>query len=565
MSAVWGGHEGSLLLWAFLLSVWTLAVSLSSRQLPLEFQARVLGVMGLVSAGFLTFLLFISNPFRRIALSDLPPGFEGRDLNPLLQDPGLIFHPPMLYLGYVGFAVAFSFAIAALLGGKLDAAWARWSRPWTLVAWLFLTLGISLGSFWAYYELGWGGWWFWDPVENASFMPWLVGTALLHSLAVTEKRGEFRGWTVLLAILAFSLSLLGTFLVRSGVLTSVHAFASDPRRGVFILVFLATVVGSSLLLYATRGQEISRNQGIGFSLLSRESALLAHNLLMATATATILLGTLYPLLLDALGLGKISVGPPYFSTVFAPLMVPMVFLMGVGPHLRWRQNSFQELSRLRWSLLLAVGVSVGGPLLAGHWTPWISVGLFSAFWVIAATLEALEFRIRHLGRWNLLEGIKKLPLGGWGMSLAHFGVAIFIIGITLSGGYSEERDVYLEVGGSISLRGYQFRFEGVQQVPGPNYTAQQGTISITQGNNTWTLHPQKRVYRAQGMPMTEASIDYGFFRHLYASLGEPVENGAWSLRLYVKPFIVWIWLGTLVMALGAVLSALDRRYRASHA
>ncbi|CAK0768514.1 holocytochrome c synthase CcmF component [Gammaproteobacteria bacterium] len=564
LSAVWGGHEGSLLLWAFMLGGWTLAVSLSSNGLSNEFRARVLGVMGLVSAGFLMFMLFTSNPFGRIDPADLPPGFEGRDLNPLLQDPGLIIHPPMLYLGYVGFAVAFAFAIAALLGGRLDAAWARWSRPWTLVAWVCLTLGITLGSFWAYYELGWGGWWFWDPVENASFMPWLVGTALLHSLAVTEKRGEFRAWTVLLAISAFSLSLLGTFLVRSGVLTSVHAFAADPRRGVFILIFLAVVVGSSLLLYAIRGPGMTRHAG-GFSLLSREAALFTNNVLLVAATATILLGTIYPLILDALNLGKISVGPPYFSSVFVPLMAPLVFLIGVGPLLRWRRTASSDLViRLRWSAAVAIFVAVGGPVLAGHWTPMVSLGLWLAVWVMSATLEVLEVRVRTVGRWDIAEGLRAVPLGVWGMSLAHCGVGIFIVGVTLSGGYSEEREIRLAPGQAITLADHEFRFDGVSQVEGSNYTAQQGTVTVTNTHGKKSvLHPQKRTYRIQTMPMTEAAIEYGLLRHLYVALGEPVNDGGWSLRLYVKPFVGWIWLGALAMAVGGLLAAADRRYRLS--
>lgn len=566
LSAVWGGHEGSLLLWAFMLGGWTLAVSRSTNGLPNEFRARVVGVMGLVSCGFLMFMLFTSNPFGRIDPTDLAPGFEGRDLNPLLQDPGLIIHPPMLYLGYVGFAVAFAFAIAALIGGRLDAAWARWSRPWTLVAWVCLTLGITLGSFWAYYELGWGGWWFWDPVENASFMPWLVGTALLHSLAVTEKRGEFRSWTVLLAIFAFSLSLLGTFLVRSGVLTSVHAFAADPSRGVFILIFLVTVVGGSLLLYAARSPSMVRQQGASFSLISREAGLFANNLLLVAATATVLLGTLYPLILDALSLGKISVGPPYFSTVFVPLMTPMLFLLGVGPLLRWRRTNLLELfKRLRWTAVVALFVAVGGPLLLAdsrQWTPMISLGLWLALWIIAATIETLEVRVRVVGRWDIAEGLRAVPLGVWGMSLAHCGVGIFVVGVTLSGGYSMEREIPLAPGQSVVMAGYEFRFDGVTLTSGANYTAQQGILTVTNRHGRkWALHPQKRVYRVQTMPMTEAAIDYGLLRHLYVALGEPISNGAWSMRLYVKPFVGWIWLGTLLMALGGIIAAVDRRYR----
>ena len=553
ISATWGGHEGSLLLWALMLGGWTVAVSLGSRRLPLEVQARVLGVMGLVSAGFLTFMLFTSNPFGRLDPTQLRPGFEGRDLNPLLQDPGLVFHPPMLYLGYVGFAVAFAFAIAALLGGKLDAAWARWSRPWTLAAWVFLTLGISLGSFWAYYELGWGGWWFWDPVENASFMPWLVGTALIHSLAVTEKRGELRSWTVLLAITAFSLSLLGTFLVRSGVLTSVHAFAADPRRGVFILVFLATVVGCSLALYALRAPRMGR--GSGFSLLSREATMLANNVLLVAAMATILLGTLYPLVMDALNLGKISVGPPYFAAVFVPVMTPVVFLMAIGPIARWRQTPLPALaSRLVAAVIVAVIAALGLPVLLGQWSAGVALGLFLALWVMVASGQQLAQRVAS-------QGWAGVPLGYWGMNLAHFGIGVFIIGVTLAGGYSTERDVRLAPGQTVTVGDYEFRFDGVSQVPGPNYTANQGTVTVQRGSENFVLHPEKRTYRVQTMPMTEAAIDYGLLRHVYVSLGEPVSGGAWSLRLYHKPFVGWIWFGTLFMALGGIVAALDRRYR----
>ena len=562
LSAVWGGHEGSLLLWAFLLGGWTLAVSLSSQRLPVELCTRVLGVMGLVSAGFLLFLLLTSNPFGRI---DPPADFAGSDLNPLLQDPGLIFHPPLLYLGYVGFAVVFAFAIAALLGGRLDAAWARSARPWALAAWVCLTLGITLGSFWAYYELGWGGWWFWDPVENASLMPWLVGTALLHSLAVTEKRGEFRAWTVLLAIVAFALSLLGTFLVRSGVLTSVHAFASDPKRGVFILLFLAAVVGSSLLLYAIRAPKVVRRSKTAFSLLSREAMLLTNNALLLAAMATILLGTLYPLILDAMDAEKISVGAPYFSSVFVPLMIPLVFLMGVGPLAHWRHTTLSDLVlRLRWAAVVALFVALSGPLLMGSWNLMVSVGLWLALWVIAATLEALEVRVRTVGRWDTVEGLRSIPLGLWGMSLAHCGVSLFIIGVSLSGGYSEERDVRLSPGQSVTLAGDTFRFDGVTSITGPNYSAQRGTVTVTNAHGrSWALYPEKRTYRVQTMPTTEVAIAYGFLRHLYVALGEPVGADAWSMRLYVKPFVGWIWLGTLVMALGGILAASDRRYRPS--
>lgn len=562
IAAVWGGHEGSLLLWALMLGCWTLAVSLISNNLSNAFRARVLGVMGLVSSGFLTFMLFTSNPFERLDVDQLSPGFSGRDLNPLLQDPGLIIHPPLLYLGYVGFAVAFAFAIAALLDGRLDAAWARWSRPWTLIAWSFLTLGITLGSFWAYYELGWGGWWFWDPVENASFMPWLIGTALLHSLAVTEKRGEFRSWTVLLAISAFSLSLLGTFLVRSGVLTSVHAFAADPKRGVFILIFLAVIVGGSLLIYALRAPNIVRRND-GFTLISRESALFANNLLLVAATATIMLGTIYPLILDALNLGKISVGPPYFSIVFVPLMVPLVFLIGIGPLLRWRQTNLSDLViKIRWSLALAVFIGIVAAVLSGNLLPKVILWLGLAIFVISTTIEILEVRIRNVGRWDLWEGICAVPMSIWGMAVAHCGVGIFIIGVAISGGYSEEREMRFNRDQSTVIADYTFNFKGVAQINGENYTAQQGTVTVTNSKGQQLiLYPQKRIYRVQTMPMTEAAIDYGLLRHIYIALGEPISDGAWSLRIYVKPFVGWIWLGALAMAIGGILAAIDRRYR----
>ncbi|MFQ5487315.1 MAG: heme lyase CcmF/NrfE family subunit [Gammaproteobacteria bacterium] len=556
IAGVWGGHEGSLLLWAMMLTAWTLAVTVFSRKLPDEMVARVIGVLGLVSVGFLLFMLVTSNPFERL----IPAAPEGRDLNPLLQDPGLVIHPPMLYMGYVGFSVAFAFAIAALLGGRLDAAWARWSRPWTTVAWMFLTVGIALGSWWAYYELGWGGWWFWDPVENASFMPWLVGTALIHSLAVTEKRGSFKNWTVLLAIMAFSLSLLGTFLVRSGVLTSVHAFATDPERGVFILAFLAAVVGSSLFLYALRAPKV----GVGgrFDLLSRESLLLLNNVLLIVAAGSVLLGTIYPLVLDALGLGKISVGPPYFEAVFVPLMVPLVFLMGVGPVARWKKARLPELAvRLRWAFGSAVVVALVLPFLLGGWTPMISLGLLLAAWLISTI--ALGFvrryrRNRELGR----PGLAGMSRSYYGMQLAHLGVAVFIIGVTLVKGYESEKDLRMGVGDTATIGGYTFRFDGVVDVPGPNYQATRGYISVSKGGrDLMVLHPEKRIYTVQTMPMTEAAIDTGLFRDLYVSLGEPLSGGAWIVRIYYKPFVDWIWGGAVLMALGGLLAVSDRRYR----
>ena len=560
IAALWGGHEGSLLLWALLLGVWTLAVSRYSRNLPLEMVSRVIGVMGLISVGFLLFMLFTSNPFDRL----LPAALDGRDLNPLLQDPGLIIHPPLLYTGYVGFSVAFAFAIAALLGGHMDATWARWSRPWTTVAWIFLTIGIALGSWWAYYELGWGGWWFWDPVENASFMPWLVGTALVHSLAVTEKRGSFKNWTVLLAIMAFSLSLLGTFLVRSGVLTSVHAFATDPERGVFILSFLVVVIGGSLALYAWRAPKV----GLGgrFKLVSRETFLLVNNVLLVVACGAVLLGTLYPLLLDALELGKISVGPPYFDTVFLPLMVPLIFLMGVGPVARWKQASVPDMAvRLRWAAVVSVVMAIITPFLMGEWSSLASLGFALAFWVFATSIANIRERLaatRGNSSAGLLTRVLALPRSYMGMHVAHIGVGVFIIGVTMVQTYEVEKDMRMEIGDTVTMGSYTFRFDGVTQVEGPNYTASRGQVLVTSGDNVvTTLFPEKRVYRVQTMPMTEAAIDTGLFRDLYVSLGEPVSNGAWSVRVYYKPFVDWIWGGCVIMALGGLLAVSDRRYR----
>ena len=558
IAATWGSHEGSLLLWVLMLSVWMLAVSVFSRSLPEDMLARILGVMGLIAVGFLSFMLFTSNPFERL----LPAAADGRDLNPLLQDPGMVFHPPMLYMGYVGFSVAFAFAIAALLDGRLDATWARWSRPWTTAAWIFLTLGIALGSFWAYYELGWGGWWFWDPVENASFMPWLIGTALIHSLAVTEKRGAFKSWTVLLAIVAFSLSLLGTFLVRSGVLTSVHAFATDPKRGIFILCFLALVIGGSLTLYAWRAHKVA--PGGNFELLSRESMLLANSVLMIVACAAVLLGTLYPLFLDALGLGKISVGPPYFDSVFAPLMAPALLLAGIGPLVSWRKgDAAQLLRRLRWTAIIVLLASLFMPFAFGRWALLTSFGLLLGFWVLAGALSALLVRIR------VKTGITSAFLG---MLLAHAGIGVFVIGVTLVKSYETERDVRLEPSQTATLGGYSFRFEGVREVSGPNYTAVRGTITVQRDGKTIShLAPEKRSYFVQSNPMTEAAIDPGIWRDVYVALGEAVGAGgtegpqaaAWTIRIHIKPFIRWIWFGCLLMALGGVLAVSDRRYRSA--
>ncbi|MAK87165.1 MULTISPECIES: heme lyase CcmF/NrfE family subunit [Stutzerimonas stutzeri subgroup] len=554
-SAVWGAHEGSLLLWAFILAGWTFAVAIFSRQLPEDMLARVLGVMGLISIGFLLFLIVTSNPFERL-LPQVP--MDGRDLNPLLQDFGLIVHPPMLYMGYVGFSVAFAFAIAALLGGRLDAAWARWSRPWTLVAWAFLGLGIALGSWWAYYELGWGGWWFWDPVENASFMPWLVGTALIHSLAVTEKRGVFKSWTVLLAIAAFSLSLLGTFLVRSGVLTSVHAFATDPERGVFILVFLLMVVGGSLTLFAMRAPVVKSQ--VGFGLWSRETLLLVNNLLLVVATAMILLGTLYPLLLDALSGAKLSVGPPYFNAMFVPLIGALMLTLGVGILVRWKDTPLKWLLGMLTPVLITSVVLGGlGSLLFGDFN-WavLAVSLLAA-WVVIAGIRDLLDKTRHKG---LFKGMRSLAPSYWGMHLAHLGLAVCAIGVVLTSHQSAERDLRLAPGESLSLGGYEFVFEGAVHHEGPNFTSDKATIRVLDGDKRIvTLHPEKRLYTVQQMPMTEAGIDAGFTRDLYVALGEPLGDGAWAVRVHIKPFVRWIWLGGLMMAFGGMLAASDRRYR----
>ena len=560
-SAVWGGHEGSLLLWGMLLAGWSSAVALFSRNLPQVMVARVIGVMGLVSIGFLIFLLFTSNPFTRLAM---PPA-NGNDLNPLLQDPGLVMHPPMLYMGYVGFSVAFAFALAALLSGRLDAAWARWSRPWTIVAWIFMTIGIALGSWWAYYELGWGGWWFWDPVENASFMPWLVGTALLHSLAVAEKRSAFKNWTVLLAIFAFSLSLLGTFLVRSGVLTSVHAFANDPRRGIFILLLLATVVGASLIVYAWRAPQVKSTGH--FSLLSREAMLLGNNVLLVVTALAVLIGTIYPLALDALHLGKISVGPPYFNSVFVPLVVPIVVLMGVGTLVRWKGDHIARLGRsLRMALIASIALGVILPwLLFDSWAPLAILGSVMALWIVATAAQDLRQRLR--GSDTLLEGLRRQSRSFWGMLSAHLGVAVTLFGITFTSHYSLEHDVRLSPGEHYTLGRYTFDFTGIENVRGPNYDASRGTLVVRKDGRAETvLESEKRNYRAQGMPMTEAGIDPGLTRDLYVALGESLPDGAWAVRLYYKPFVRWIWLGALMMAFGGLLAASDRRYRlARHA
>jgi cytochrome c-type biogenesis protein CcmF len=550
LAAVWGGHEGSMLLWTFILTLWTLGVTLFSRHLPADFRARIIGTMGLISIGFLVFILFASNPFERL----IPAAMDGRDLNPLLQDPGMVYHPPVLYMGYVGFSVAFAFAIAALLGGELDAAWARWTRPWTTMAWMFLTVGIAFGSKWAYYELGWGGWWFWDAVENASFMPWLVGTALIHSLAVTEKRNAFKLWTVLLAILAFSLSLLGTFLVRSGVLTSVHAFATDPRRGLFILMFLGLVVGSALILFALRAPRV----GLGgkFGTVSRESFLLANNVILLAATGSVMLGTLYPLFLDALGMGKISVGPPYFDTVFVPVMAPAIFLMGLGIFARWKNTDLPALAlRLKWAFGVSVVTALLLPIALGKWTPMIALGLLMAVWILATAVVNLRDRLRQ-------QSVKSLPRAYLGMLVAHLGVAMFIVGVTLVKGYESEQDVRMSPGDTIKAGSYVFRFDGIKEINGPNYVASRGSFTVSrEGKTVAVLEPEKRNYMVQSMPMTEAAISPGILRDLYVSLGEPVGDVAWAVRIYIKPFAQWIWAGCLLMAFGGLLALTDRRYR----
>ena len=547
LGAVWGGHEGSLLLWVFLLSTWTFLVAQLSKALDEFMVARVIGVLGLVTTGLLLFVIATSNPFERL----LPAAQDGRSLNPLLQDPGLVFHPPMLYMGYVGFSVAFAFAIASLLSGRLDAAWARWSRPWTTAAWVFLTLGIALGSWWAYYELGWGGWWFWDPVENASFIPWLVGTALLHSLAVTEKRGGFKSWTVLLAITAFSLSLLGTFLVRSGVLTSVHAFATDPTRGVFILIFLVLVVGSSLTLYAWRAPKSTL--GGKFSLTSRETFILLGNVFLVVSAASVLLGTLYPLLIDALHLGKISVGPPYFNSVFVPIMIPLLVLMGIGPWTSWKNSNLLDVIKRLWIAALAAVIAAALiPFAMGEFTWLSSLGFLLAFWVITS---------------GVLQIIRQAKAGKptrsfIGMQVAHLGIAVFTIGVTMVGSYQEEKDVRMLAGESVSVGGYDIQLQGVGAVPGPNYKAMQGTFLLSRnGKLEATMYPEKRSYFSSSMPMTEAAIDASLTRDIYISLGEELDDKAWAVRVYYKPFVDWIWGGCVLMALGGLLAMSDKRYR----
>lgn len=557
IAATWGAHEGSLLLWVLLLSTWTVAVAIFSRGMPQDALARVLSVMGMINLGFLLFITLTSNPFTR-TLPNFP--VDGSDLNPMLQDIGLIFHPPLLYMGYVGFSVAFAFAIASLMAGRLDTAWARWSRPWTTAAWVFLTIGIVLGSAWAYYELGWGGWWFWDPVENASFMPWLAGTALMHSLAVTEKRGSFKSWTVLLAITAFSLSLLGTFLVRSGVLVSVHSFASDPARGMFILAFLVIVIGSSLLLYAIKGGKVrSRVQSETWS---RESFLLGNNVLLIAAMLVVLLGTLLPLVHKQLGLGSISIGEPFFNTMFTWLMAPFALMLGIGPLVRWRRDEPQKLwKRLGVGLLVTLILSIALPwLLQDRIEAMTVIGLLMAIWVILLTLMELHERATH--RHSFFKGLRHLTRSHWGMVLGHLGVAVTVVGIAFSTQYSVERDVRMKSGDTVDIHNYHFIFRDVHNLQGPNYSGGVAIIDVTRdGKFEAVLHAEKRFYTAARTMMTEAAISGGFTRDLYAALGEELDDGSWAVRIYYKPFVRWIWFGGVFMAFGGLLCLLDPRYR----
>ena len=552
ISAVWGAHEGSLLLWVLLLAGWSVLVSRASSVLPESFSARVIGVLGLLSCGFLLFTLLTSNPFERLVPA--PP--DGADLNPLLQDPGLAMHPPILYTGYVGFSVAFAFAIAAMISGNLDQAWARWTRPWTTWAWLFLTVGIALGSWWAYYELGWGGWWFWDPVENASFMPWLAGTALIHSLAVTERRGLFKSWTLLLAIAAFSLSLLGTFLVRSGILVSVHAFAVDPERGLFILTFLVVVIGGALALYAWRAPGLDSEAG--FHPLSRETFLLLNNVLLVIATALILGGTLAPLIVEMINGGKISVGPPYFDVAFAIPMVPLLLLVGLGMHTAWRSQAPSPLVQmLKLPALVAVVAGILIPLVFyGASSVLLTVGVISAIWIMASSV------IQPIRSWRRAEGAARISRSVLGMSIAHFGVGLFVLGVSIVSSFSVEADRSLRPGESLSVAGYDFELRSLENVQGPNFQAIEAQVDVRRNGDFVTqLRPQKRTYLVQQSPMTEAGIDAGWNRDIFVALGDPLGAEAWSVRLQYKPMIRFIWLGSLVMALGGLVAASDRRYR----
>lgn len=559
LSAVWGSHEGSLLLWVWLLSFWTILVAIFSRQLPEDSLSLVLGIMGLISIGFIAFVIFTSNPFLR-TFPDFP--VEGRELNPMLQDVGLIFHPPLLYMGYVGFSVAFAFAIASLLTGRLDTAWARWSRPWTLGAWIFLTLGIVLGSWWAYYELGWGGWWFWDPVENASLMPWLAGTALMHSLAVTEKRASFKAWTVLLAILAFSLSLVGTFLVRSGILVSVHAFASDPSRGMFILAYLLVVIGGSLGLYAYKGHLIRSRQNA--ERFSREGFLFLNNILLMAALTVVFVGTLLPLVHKQLGLGTISVGAPFFDQMFLILMIPFSLLLGVAPLLKWRRDELHTIKKpVVISLLVMLVASVIFPYVLFDKLKLTAV-LGAMMAIFVALLCFYEIYLRATYRQPFSQGVKKLSRSHWGMMIAHLGIAVSVWGIAFSQNYSVERDVRMRQGETVTVAGFDFRFDGVENKDGANYIGGFAEVSVSnEGKAVATLQAEKRFYTVSRMSMTEPAIDGGVTRDLYVALGEQFDDGSWAFRLYYKPFVRWIWWGGVLMALGGLLCLFDRRYRFS--
>ncbi|PCS22021.1 heme lyase CcmF/NrfE family subunit [Candidatus Enterovibrio escicola] len=557
LTAVWGAHEGSLVLWMLIQGGWTVAVGLFSRGMPHESVARVLSVMGMVGVGFLIIIIVTSNPFERTL-----PYFsvDGRDLNPLLQDPGLIIHPPMLYMGYVGFSVAFAFAIASLMTNRFDMAWARWFRIWTTAAWVFLTLGIALGSWWAYYELGWGGWWFWDPVENAALMPWLIGTALIHSLAVSEKRGIFKAWTVLLAILAFSLSLFGTFLVRSGLLVSVHTFASDPTRALFILAFLAAVIGGSLLLYALRVSAI-RTRG-NFQLISRENALLANNILLIAALFVVLLGTLLPLVHKQIGLGSVSIGEPFFNLLFTWLAVPFVFLLGIGPLVRWKRGNFTNVKKaliVSGSVSVVVGIGVVW-IFADFFMPLAALGAVMCFWIIIT--QSVEVYQSATDHHHLMTGLQRLGCSHWAMVCGHIGLGVLILGIAMVQHYDIELDVKMTVGDTVEVKGYHFYFVGLRDKEGPNYNGYIADFDIYRRNKLINqLHAEKRFYNVQRSMMTEAAIDRGITRDLYLAMGERLDDDSWAFRIYYKPFIRWIWFGAIIMSIGGLLSMSDKRYR----
>ena len=557
LTAVWGGHEGSFLLWIFMLSGWMLAVAHFSRSVPLDFLARVLSILGMLCVGYLLFLLATSNPFDRVV--PLAPS-DGADLNSALQDFGFIVHPPTLYMGYVGFSVVFAFAMAALLSGRLDSAWARWCRPWANVAWAILTLGLCLGSWWAYYELGWGGWWAWDPVENPPLITWLLGTALVHSLAVSEKRGAFKSWTVMLSILAFAGSLLGTFITRSGLLTSIHAFASDPERGIFILGILVLSVGGGLLLYAVRSPLLKG--GVGFELSSREMFLLTNNVLLVVAAASVLLGTLFPMIFQALTGKLISIGPPYFNAIFIPLMIPLIFFMAVGPLSMWKSTSVRSMvTRLGRVAMISLVLGIGLPLVITlEFDFWSIAGVGFALWISLSMISDFGNKIRTKS--NIVEGVRGLSLSYYGMQLAHIGVAVMVAGISLTSSYSIEKSVLLQSGESTDLGEFNFEIGAARSVSGKNFSGQEVSINVSKDDIFLTeLLPQRRVYFASGTPSTEMAIDAGFLRDLFVTLGEQKENGAWSMTLYVKPFVRWIWLGALFMVFGGLVSAADKRYR----